>query len=102
VFPVLPSSGAILCLFDNGITTDNAVGISGGAMAALAMLNGSDIYVGLRQGIVDLVNEGDIHYLFCNNFDNFLTKLMLYRLWVYTIGSQHALHELLLPVYVEF
>lgn len=45
-------------MFDNGISTDNAVGISGGAMAALAMLRGSDIYVGLRQGIVDLVNEG--------------------------------------------
>ena len=55
-------SGAILCLFDNGIATDNAVGISGGSMAALAMLNGSDIYVGLRQGIVDLVNEGKIQY----------------------------------------
>lgn len=48
-------------MFDNGIATDNAaVGISGGAMAALAMLNGSDIYVGLRQGIVDLVNEGSV------------------------------------------
>jgi hypothetical protein len=32
--------GAILCLLDNGITVDNAVGISGGCMAALAMLGG--------------------------------------------------------------
>lgn len=32
--------GAILCLFDNGITVDNAVGISGGCMASLAILGG--------------------------------------------------------------
>ena len=44
-------------MLDNDISVDHAVGISGGAMAACALLGGSDMYIGIRQGIVDLVNE---------------------------------------------
>ena len=70
--------GAIMCMFDNGITVDNAVGISGGCMAALAMLGGSDIYIGLRQGIIDLPGElyGTILTGFNMLFMNFYYKYM--------------------------
>ena len=49
--------GVVHCLLDNNITVDHAVGISGGTMAALALLGGSDVYIGIRQGISDLSNE---------------------------------------------
>ena len=49
--------GVVQCLLDNEITVDHAVGISGGAMAALSLLGGSDLYIGIRQAIKDLSNE---------------------------------------------
>ena len=70
--------GAVLCLLDNDITVVNAVGISGGAMAALAMLRGSDLYVGIRQSVVDLVAEcgGLVLCGFNPLFMNFYFKYM--------------------------
>jgi hypothetical protein len=41
--------GTVKCLLDNNISFETAYGVSSGAQAALAMLGGSDIDLGLRQ-----------------------------------------------------
>jgi|EP00505_MAST-04D_sp_SCG-Rhode-Island_P000907 hypothetical protein len=41
--------GCVKCLLDNNVSFDTAYGVSSGAQAALAMLGGSDLHLGLRQ-----------------------------------------------------
>ena len=48
--------GAAACLLDHGITFEKVTASSGGVMAALALLRGADLHLGIRQ-CFDLRNE---------------------------------------------
>jgi hypothetical protein len=79
--------GAIKCLKDNNISFDKAYGVSSGAQAALAILNGSDLELGIRQcfDLCDQTKYLTTHWLF-NSYSSYFQK--------YRSNSKRSLKDL--------
>jgi hypothetical protein len=73
--------GVVLALMDNDIDAQHTVGISGGAMAALAMLRGCDLYVGIRQATIDMIWE--CCGFLCCGMNVFLMNYYFKYMWHY-------------------
>lgn len=77
--------GVVKCLQENGILFKRSLGVSAGSMAALAILDGANLDIGIRQAIVDLPSEP------CNFFNFFFMDI--YRIYM-SVFLKEGAHKL--------